>query len=108
SAFGRLYAANTAGAILGTVVAGLVLIELLGLTGTLVVAAACSGAAGLGAIYLSRGPAPTPAPDRDHAPAPSVARARAAAPAPRPTLALALAFVSGLTSLGYQVLWTRL
>jgi spermidine synthase len=110
SAFGRLYAANTAGAILGTLVAGLVLIELLGLTGTLVVAAACSGAAGLGALYLSRGPAPAPQQGLvpEHAPAPSVARARAAAPAPRPTLALALAFVSGLTSLGYQVLWTRL
>ena len=46
------------------------------------------------------------------------ARARAAAGPPpatvgaaaaaRPTLALVLAFVSGLTSLGYQVLWTRL
>jgi spermidine synthase len=108
SAFGRLYAANTIGAILGTLVAGLVLIELLGLTGTLVVAAACSAAAGLWAIVLSRGPAPAPAPVRQHAPAPSVARARAAAPTPRPTLALVLAFVSGLTSLGYQVLWTRL
>ena len=108
SAFGRLYAANTVGAILGTLVAGLVLIELLGLTGTLVVAAACSGTAGLAAIALSRGPAPAPPAGREHAPAPSVARARAAAPAPRPTLALVLAFVSGLTSLGYQVLWTRL
>ena len=35
SAFGRLYAANTLGAIVGTLVAGLVLIELLGLTGAL-------------------------------------------------------------------------
>ena len=99
SAFGRLYAANTAGAILGTLVAGLVLIELLGLTGTLVVAAACSGAAGLGAIYLSRGPAPA---------SPRAPARAATASAPRPALALALAFVSGLTSLGYQVLWTRL
>lgn len=41
SAFGRLYAANTLGAILGTFAAGIVLIELLGLTGTLVVGAAC-------------------------------------------------------------------
>ena len=112
SAFGRLYAANTIGAILGTLIAGLVLIELLGLTGTLVVAAGCSGAAGLVAIALSRGAPPALASDRGNAPAPSVARARATAtagaPAPRPTLALVLAFVSGLTSLGYQVLWTRL
>ena len=33
--FGRLYAANTIGAILGTLAAGLVLIELVGLTRTL-------------------------------------------------------------------------
>src|SRR4030095_10400416 len=42
--------------------------------------------------------------DRDSA---SAELARSTADA-RPTLALALAFVSGLTSLGYQVLWTRL
>src|SRR3954469_12968827 len=42
-AFGRLYAANTIGAILGTAVAGFLLIELLGLTGTLTFGAVCSG-----------------------------------------------------------------
>src|SRR5438445_1836450 len=44
-AFGRLYAANTIGAIVGTLAAGVLLIELLGLTGTLVIGAICSGAA---------------------------------------------------------------
>ena len=53
-AFGRLYAANTIGAILGTLAAGLVLIELLGLTGALVVGATCSGIAGLAAVLLAR------------------------------------------------------
>ena len=53
-AFGRLYAANTIGAILGTLAAGLVLIELLGLTGALVVGATCSGIAGLLAVLLAR------------------------------------------------------
>jgi spermidine synthase len=100
AAFGRLYAANTLGAIFGTLIAGVVLIELFGLTGTLVIAAACSAAAGVVALLLSRGVDPVDAlPER--APNPS-------GPAPRPTLALLLAFVSGLTSLGYQVLWTRL
>ena len=42
-AFGQLYAANTMGAIVGTIVAGFILIELLGLTGTLLVGAAGSG-----------------------------------------------------------------
>ena len=46
-AFGRLYAANTIGAIVGTLAAGLVLIELLGLSGALSVGAACSAIAGV-------------------------------------------------------------
>ncbi len=105
AAFGRLYAANTLGAIFGTLAAGLILIELLGLTGTLVVAASCSALAGVVALILSRQLGPIE-PER---PAP-VERTVAAADAGgrRLNLALVLAFVSGLTSLGYQVLWTRL
>ena len=53
-AFSRLYAANTIGAILGTLVAGFVLIELLGLSGALVVGAGCSAVAGLAALWLAR------------------------------------------------------
>ncbi|MFL5726645.1 MAG: fused MFS/spermidine synthase [Chloroflexota bacterium] len=108
SAFGRLYAANTLGAIVGTFAAGLVLIELVGLTATLVVGAACSGIAGLAALWLGREPAevaerpPDQMPERRRTPATRVTSAA------RPRLALGLAFVSGLTSLGYQVLWTRL
>ena len=45
-AFGWLYAANTVGAILGTLAAGLVLIELFGLSGALLVGATCSAAGG--------------------------------------------------------------
>jgi spermidine synthase len=112
-AFGRLYAANTIGAIVGTVLSGLVLIELLGLTGALVVGAACSATAGLVALWLARS-ARLPEAARD-APEPRPAT-RPATPATLPSdptraspnLALAVAFVSGLTSLGYQVLWTRL
>jgi spermidine synthase len=106
AAFGRLYAANTAGAIIGAFVAGLVLIELFGLTGTLVIGAACSATAGAVALLLSRGA------DRDDVPtltAPCWTPTQAeSAAGRRPTLALLLAFASGLTSLGYQVLWTRL
>jgi spermidine synthase len=111
SAFGRLYAANTVGAIIGTFAAGLILIELLGLTGTLVVAAACSGIAGLTAILLSRDASLEGGPATPEAPVvqPEVQPAASADTTPaRPTLALGLAFISGLTSLGYQVLWTRL
>ena len=110
-AFGKLYAANILGAILGTLVAGFVLIELLGLTGALAVGAACSAVAGASALIL----------DRRHPSAATEAaviapEATASSPASTPTvigrgrvgLALTVAFVSGLTSLGYQVLWTRM
>jgi spermidine synthase len=109
-AFGHLYAANTFGAILGTLLSGLVLIELLGLTGALFVGAACSGVAGVLALVVARSSrAPTAIVEEPPSDTRPVDR-----PAPRasasasPGLALAVAFVSGLTSLGYQVLWTRL
>jgi spermidine synthase len=54
-AFSRLYAANTAGAIIGTVAAGFILIELLGLAGTLLVGAALSAASGTIALVMDRG-----------------------------------------------------
>ena len=104
-AFGRLYAANTIGAIAGTLGAGLILIELLGLTGALVVGAACSGTAGLAALWLSRRvTAILPARAGASIPGPTAA----AGVTPRVRLALMIAFVSGLTSLGYQVLWIRM
>jgi spermidine synthase len=100
--FGRLYAMNTTGAVVGTVLAGLALIELFGLTATLAVGAIGSGVAGIAALILARrsGPlgtavTPTAAPE-------------ALPPSPTRNLGLIVAFVSGLTSLGYQVLWTRL
>jgi spermidine synthase len=107
-AFGRLYAANIGGAIVGTLAAGVLLIELLGLTGTLAVGAVCSASAGGAALLISRRPRSAIAPDRD-----GIARHFARATeevgvVARPRLAIVLAFVSGLTSLGYQVLWTRL
>jgi spermidine synthase len=114
-AFSRLYAANTIGAIVGTLVAGYVLIELLGLSGALAVGAGCSAVAGVAALYLARG-AMAEAAERGAA-EPSVARppepaspaAQPARPPSRvPALALGVAFISGLTSLGYQVTWTRL
>lgn len=111
AAFGKLYAINTIGAIVGTITAGFVLIELLGLSGALRVGAVCSAIAGIVALLLDymAGPAPTQA-ESQAAPLRG-AQAPAAAPAaPRPRIRLALfvAFVSGLTSLAYQVLWTRL
>jgi spermidine synthase len=117
-AFGRLYAANTIGAIIGTLAAGLVLIELLGLTGALWVGALCSAIAGVVALAIARGSRAVEAASElaaapDPKPAATLARPEPTATRDGPTrartsLALTVAFISGLTSLGYQVLWTRL
>jgi spermidine synthase len=109
-AFARLYAANTFGAILGTIAAGFFLIELLGLTMTLVVGAACSAIAGLVAVAIDRWGGVDDAMRAIASPEPERASAAAerSTGAARPNLALLVAFVSGLTSLGYQTLWNRL
>lgn len=111
-AFGRLYAMNTVGAIVGTIAAGFFLIELLGLSGALLVGAGCSFLAGVAALFLARGDRGAEpelaAPSASHTPSPTPASHTGAAHASRVRLALIIAFVSGLTSLGYQVTWTRL
>ena len=121
--FGELYLVNTAGAIYGAVVSGIFLIELIGLYGTLLVGVACSATAGVAALVLNRrlGRPDDAGADLDDAaataPTPAVAPGAVVRREPRPTpiasisrprLALLVAFVSGLTALGYQTLWTRL
>ena len=107
-AFQQLYAANTIGAILGTFIAGFVLIEVLGLTGALLVGALCSGTAGLVALALDRRVGPPIVTQAEPESAPVTNVSTVPTPPDRWRLAMALAFVSGLTSLGYQVVWNRL
>jgi len=99
---GILYFVNTAGAIAGCSLAGFLLIEHLGLRGTTWLAAAVNLAAAAVAALLARraGPLAPMAATAVEAAGPSLA-ARAAG------LALATAAVSGFTSLGYEVLWSR-
>lgn len=116
--FGELYFANTAGAIYGAALSGFVLIEVIGLRATLIVGAAFSATAAVVALLLSRRtglaadePAAATSEPAADAPAAGERSARQEAGSglkPRPRLALALAFVSGLTSLGYQTLWNRM
>jgi spermidine synthase len=110
SAFGRLYAANTLGAIAGTLASGLLLIEILGLTGAMLIGAVCSGLAGVVAIILARGGADPDVDWRTRRDEADALEPRTDAPTPwsRRALPLTVAFVSGLTSLGYQTLWNRL
>ncbi|MDQ1551033.1 MAG: spermidine synthase [Actinomycetota bacterium] len=113
--FGRLYTVNTIGAVAGTALAGLVLIELVGLSGTLYVGAAGSATAGMAAIALDRlrrrrDPwlsAVTSEPVAADA-AVAVAPVLPLIPERIRRIAIVVAFVSGLTSLGYQVVWTRM
>ena len=112
-AFQKLYAANTIGAIGGTVLAGFVLIELLGLSGALLVGAGCSATAGLIALLLDarwglRGEMQATEAATVREPARAATPTQLRQPPARRRLALGLAFVSGLTSLGYQVTWNRM
>ncbi|MDQ6436591.1 fused MFS/spermidine synthase [Mesorhizobium sp. LHD-90] len=95
---GRLYAANTTGAIVGALLASFLLIPWLGLTGTAVLAAAVSLVAALGALALER---TVSAADR----APATARAAALGADAR--LALLLYCVAGGVALGYEVVWSQ-
>ena len=107
---GELYAANTIGAMVGTLLAGFVLIELVGLHLTSYLAVALNLAAGLGALLLSRrwetGPdaAGAAAARRERPARPEVPRAFR----PRRRAVLAATFVSGFVSLALEVLWTRM
>jgi spermidine synthase len=108
--FGLLYMVNTLGAIYGALFSGVFLIELLGLRATLLVGVVFSGAAGVAALLLSRRPHRQPDADEPAAAVGSgdVSSSVGGSRRARPMLALAVAFVSGLTSLGYQNLWNRL
>jgi spermidine synthase len=106
---GELYAANTIGAMAGTLLGGFVLIEFLGLRLTSYLAVALNLAAGLGALALSRRWEAAPGDD-----APAARRERPARPEvprwfrPRRRVVLAATFVSGFVSLALEVLWTRM
>jgi spermidine synthase len=97
----RLYGLNTLGAVLGSIVSGYILIELLGLRGTTLVAVVLNLCAGGGAILISRsfGRAEIETAPRAERPPPLHGRQR---------LMLTVTFISGLVSLALEVLWTRM
>jgi spermidine synthase len=107
---GELYAANTIGAMAGTLLGGFVLIEFLGLRRTSFLAVALNLTAGLGALLLSR----RWETGGDAGEETAAARERPARPEvprsfrPRRRIVLAATFVSGFVSLALEVLWTRM
>jgi spermidine synthase len=104
-AIGLLYAINTFGAVVGTLAAGFLLIGLLGIRGSIAVAAALNVAAGLISIWVGWQRTPVTANDRVPAPA---ATASVSCPPALLTLLPWLLAVSGFCSLAYEVVWTRL
>ena len=98
SRIGALYAANTAGAVAGSVAAGFLLLPALGLTRTVLVAVAANGLVFLGVLALARAGSPD-------VPAAATAPAEASE---TPSWVLPALALSGMASLTYEVFWTRL
>ena len=94
---GNLYAANTAGAIAGTLLTAFVLLPALGVRGTAYAAAALNLIAAGGALWFQRGSRVIP-----------VAPLAALAPrSQQAKLAIALYSVAGGIALGYEVVWSQ-
>lgn len=99
---GQLYAANTLGAVAGTVVAGYALIELIGLSRTALIAVALNLTAGGVALLVSRRVSPLRA---EREPSRALLRRPLAG---RRRLVYIATFVSGFAALAFEILWTRL
>jgi predicted membrane-bound spermidine synthase len=95
---GRLYAANTAGAILGALASSFLLIPALGVQGTALAAAAIGGLGALGALWLDRSAPPVRAAE---------ARGKSAAAAHAAPAAILFYAVAGGLALGYEVVWSQ-
>ena len=94
---GRLYAANTAGAIAGTLLAAFVLLPRLGVSGSACAAASLNLLAALGAWLARRRDAALP-PPATLSSTPRSAQAR---------LAIGLYCIAGGVALGYEVVWSQ-
>ncbi|BAN27374.1 fused MFS/spermidine synthase [Caballeronia insecticola] len=95
---GRLYAANTAGAITGALLPAFVLIPWLGVQGSALAAAALNAVAALVAVALTR---------RGLAASVGAAAPRTQAFAGPARMAVALYAVAGGIALGYEVVWSQ-
>ncbi|HCP56508.1 MAG TPA: spermidine synthase, partial [Pseudomonas sp.] len=94
---GRLYAANTAGAIIGTLLAAFVLIAQFGVIGSAVTAAIFNAIAGIVAMLVSQA-------DKSLPEAGAFKRIPATAQA---RLAIWLYCIAGGVALGYEIVWTQ-
>jgi predicted membrane-bound spermidine synthase len=95
SAGARLYAANTAGAIVGTLVTAFALLPAFGVRGSALVAGLLNVLAAVGALALLR--------QEDF----GRSEARRGAAHPQARLAISLYAIAGGVALGYEVVWTQ-
>ena len=109
---GLLYALNTLGAVAGAFLAGFVLVEAVGLAGTIALAALGNALIAFGSLVVDRAVSRTAresarAVESPAGPPPGDARARPPAPElGASTLAVVFA-LSGFAALGFEVHWTR-
>ena len=106
------YGVNTLGGVLGCALAGYVLIEYVGLRGTLLGVGAVNLLLGLSALVLARGVAPVVSPEdeEDGVAADPAAAAASREPADQATRRLAIWLIAGtaFASLLYEIAWTRI
>jgi len=109
SYLGFLYGANTAGAVLGCLVAGFYLLRVYDLTIATVVAAAVDAIVAILSWLLARSPARDLTEGQDHdGSLTQPERIVAIAPRSRPYVVYCAIALSGLSALGCEVIWTRL
>ena len=96
--FSYLYMANVTGAVVGTLLP-LLLVELLGFHGTLMVGTLCNGLIALAALMLSKRAVKIETAESDE---PAAAAVRVSAGG-----LITLLFLTGLTSMGMEVVWVR-
>jgi spermidine synthase len=103
-AMALLYATNTAGAIVGCLLGGFVLIGTLGLTQTIALAACANLVAGIGALLVGGRQSVTTRGDELRLSSEEPSRAERQ----RSQVALVAFAVSGAVSLAYEVVWSRI
>jgi spermidine synthase len=104
--FSYLYLGNVLGAAFGTLLSAFVLVEILGLRGTLAVSSLLNASLGAAALLLSLRPGLSSAAALEPEPAPASLVPEAAGPARAP-LAIAL-FATGFVTMGMELAWVRI
>jgi spermidine synthase len=104
----RLYWVNTAGAVVGVLIAGFLFLPTLGLKSTLGVAVALNLIAGTLAMKLARGEYSRTAPPSTQAPGKGIKEEHSLADALRLRVLLICFAAVGATAMSYEIGWTRL